>query len=187
MKWGVDASLPPAEPECLSLQAAGFSFVCGYLGGRTPRAWAAEEFLRCAQHELDVMPIWVAPLLEEPGRELGVAHGNAALQAMMDRRLSGILALDIENGLFPTDYAQGFADAVHAGSCQILLYGDNPTLEVLADLFDFTWLALWGRPELGNVPWPADMWQYLNGSRYDFNVADNTLPFAGLDLSVAPQ
>lgn len=181
MKWGVDASQPLLDRECLSLQAAGFSFVCGYLGGNTPRVWTAAEFLRCVQHELDVMPIWVAPLVDDAGRQWGVDDGNAAIQGMLDRHMSGVLVLDVENGLFPTDYTKGFTDAVHAGSCKVMLYGNNPTLEALADLCDFSWLALWGRPELASAPWPADMWQYLSSSRYDFNIADNTLPFAGLD------
>lgn len=182
MRWGVDCSKPLSHSEAAELAGGSFTFVAGYLGGNTPKVWTTDDFRTPAAHDLDVLPIWVAPLADEPGRQWGVDDGNAALQAMIDRGMSGVLVLDIENGLVPEEYGRGFTDAVHAGKCSVVLYGNNRTLWGMDGLVDFHWLAWWGQPKPVNMPFPADLWQYASGERFDYNVANLQFPFAEVQL-----
>jgi len=187
MIWGVDSATPSPNPA--GLVALGYEFACGYLGpvGGTPHVWTANEWKRHRDAGLKLGPIWVAPY-GAPGRQAGLDHGNAALTVMQLLHMSGFLFLDVENGAAPRDYAAGFVDAVHAGSCAVGLYGSRTTILGIGDLLgqgDAWWLADW-LPDPGPAAPPDwSMWQcssvWISGTRYDLNVARDDFPFAEME------
>lgn len=180
MRWGVDCSQPLSQSEAADCGSNGFLWVGGYLGGHTPKQWEAEDWRACWREDLDMLPIWVMQLgADDPGRSQGVEDGNAALARMQEMHLTSVLALDVENGLKPEQYLRGFCDAVHAGSCAVVLYGTNETLWALDGIADFSWLAHWGPVSVATCPFPAAIWQFQSSVRFDFNVAYEDFIFAG--------
>ncbi len=180
MKYGLDSAYPPSDPG--RIRALGWQFVAGYLGpiDGTPHVWTADEWRAAADAHLELLPIWVAPY-GDPSNQDGVDAGNAALQAMQDIGLSGMLALDVENGAQPHDFVLGFTSAVHAGSCSVVLYGSGATLVDAHDVDDW-WLADWVQsgPALRRAPLDWAIWQYATGPQYDYDVAVNDFVFAQL-------
>lgn len=180
MIYGVDAAYPgdPAK-----LAALNWQFVCGYLGGgNETRAWTSNEWRAFAQAGFKLGPIAVAPF-GEPSNQVGVDHGNRALVAMQALHLSGMVLHDVENGATPRDYAKGFVDSCHAGSCAVTLYGSRTTILAIGDLYDSWWLAEWVQSgtKLGKAPLDWSMWQYATGPNYDYNVAVDDFKFAVLN------
>jgi hypothetical protein len=185
MLWGLDAAYPP--PDLLTAQdykAKGWSWFAGYIGGAALHVWSVQEWQRVYSVGFSILPIWVAPL--SPGewtRDRGVQDGNDALLRMVGLGLTSNLVLDIENGEVPLEYAAGFVDAVHAGSCDVTLYGLSKTLLGLQDVgADHWWLAFWTSPALPIYSAPCDweVWQFNDGPETDYNVAVDSFPFAGV-------
>lgn len=182
MQWGVDSAYPSARPT--SLAALGYTFACGYLpGGNEAHEWTAGDWAAHAAAGLKLGPIAVAPY-GYPTEQEGVDHGNRALAAMQGFKLSGMLLHDVENGATPRDYAKGFVDACHAGSCAVGLYGSAATIEAIGDLYDSWWLAAW-LPIAGAAPPDWAMWQcgsvVIRGQTFDLNVARDDFTFATLN------
>lgn len=181
MKWGVDGASEPTEPEMDALLYSGISWVAGYIGGRALNVWSPEVWRVLHEDGMELLPIWVAPLsADDPGREQGIQEGNEALVTMQSLGLTGLVVLDVENGLEPYEYALGFRDAVNNGECALVVYGTNSTLWALRTALNFAWLANWSNPRPEDQPYPADLWQYGTGSRWDYSIADNGFAFAGL-------
>lgn len=189
MKWGLDSMAAPVG-ELEQFFAMGWDWFAGYVGGKAAHVWTPEEWSRTASAGFALLPIWVAPLVDDAGREAGVEDGNACLDALGAAQLSGVVALDVENGLTPVQYASGFVDAVHAGSCRVVLYGVATTLLTLEDAgFDAWWLANWpgsGRPVTGAPP-DFTLWQYAEGPQCDFNVCVDDFEFATLAATEEPE
>ncbi len=167
----------------------GWRWVAGYVGGRALNVWKPAEWQRARTQGFDLLPIWVAPGADDAGREVGTLEGQECVDALQARGLSGIVVLDVEDGLSPEKYAMGFVDAVHAGSCEVVLYGTGQTLNGLVQVgFDFWWLAQWplsGQP-VYVVPPDWTLWQFGTGPAADYNVAQDDFPFATLTLSDSP-
>lgn len=179
MKFGVDAETPPTNPGLL--QQLGWEFIAGYLGGRAARIWTPAEFASCAAAGLELMPIWVAPALED-GYDAGVNEGNSAIAAMHAAQLVGVVALDVEDGQDESGYIAGFVAAVHAGSARVVLYGSQQTLLEAPETVDDWWLANWVQQDVGLEPPPPDftIWQYGTGPAFDYDVATDGFVFATL-------
>src|SRR5438046_1484638 len=111
MKWGLDAAYGPSEGQAIDYAAQGYGWFGGFIGGRAEHIWTPHEWDNVTRAGLDILPIWVAPLLDDAGRQAGVDDGNAAIVALQTLGFGEIVCLDIENGLAPVDYARGFIDA----------------------------------------------------------------------------
>jgi len=178
--YGVDSAYPSTDPA--ALRGLGWGFACGYIGGRALHVWTAADWAAHAAAGLKLGPIWVAPT-GAPPEQVGVDQGNAALVAMQNLKLAGMVFLDVENGATPRDYTRGFLDACHAGACAVTLYGSQTTILGIGDLLgagDAWWLADWvqsGVP-LRQAPSDWSMWQYSTGPQFDYNVAVDDFPFA---------
>jgi hypothetical protein len=181
MRWGVDAAYPPVADQPARLVAQGWSWIGGYIGGRAEHVWLPSDWENCSVAGLALLPIWVAPASDEPA-DLGSSDGNAALEAMRANGLSGVVVLDVENGADLTQYAFGFADAVHAGNCRVVLYGTSPTLLSTGNnvKVDDWWLASWPSSPMPLQPAPPDwrLWQWAAGEAFDFDVASDEFQFA---------
>jgi Domain of unknown function (DUF1906) len=178
MKWGLDSAFPAEDPG--GLVRLGYSFACGYIGGRAANVWTPDSWRLHADVGLGLVPIWVSPT-GTPSEQQGVDDGNAALERMQALQLAGMLILDVENGEAPIDYVRGFVDACHAGLASVGLYGSRTTLSAI-DQVDAWWLAEWvssGR-KLGDAPPDWSMWQYATGPDFDYDVAVDSFPFASL-------
>jgi len=180
MQYGVDSAYPSSNPA--SLVALGYAFALGYLpGGNEENAWTLEQWKAHADAGLKLGPIAVAPF-GTPTEQEGVDHGNRVLVAMQNFKLSGMVLHDVENGASPRDYAKGFVDALHAGSCAAWLYGSRTTILSIGDLYDGWWLADWiqsGLP-LRQAPPDWSILQYATGPQFDYNVARDDVPWAVL-------
>jgi hypothetical protein len=170
------------------LYQLGWRFFAGYIGGSGLHVWQLEDWQRVAGAGFALLPIWVAPL-DAPSADhsRGARDGNAALSVMQRLGLSRQLVLDVEDGVQAEAYVSGFGDALHAGSCELTLYGNQTTLTQTGaiDQVDHWWLALWP-PLAGDAPRaPADfeVWQWGSGPRWDENVAVDGFPFAQLGSS----
>lgn len=179
MRWGLDCAYMPDAQVMKRQHDWGFSWVAGYIGGRAEHVWPAMHWIQAFEVGLDVLPIWVAPLADDAGRQAGVDDGNAALLEMQMTGLTGVLVLDVENGLEPIEYAAGFLDAVSAGDCEVALYGTLGTIVALQDIgFSQWWLARWGAPTANDTVIPVHFWQCSTGRTFDVNIADDTARFA---------
>lgn len=178
MLYGVDSANPSTDPA--SLKGLGWSFACGYIGGRALHTWTADDWRRHDAAGLKLGPIWVSPT-GQPSYDRGVDEGNKALVAMQSSRLSGNVLLDVENGAQPEAYINGFVAACHAGQCSVGLYGSRATLAGTTTGVDFWWLAEWVQSGSRLAPAPLDwsIWQYGTGPQFDYNVAIDDFPFAG--------
>lgn len=181
MLWGVDSAYPSPNPS--DLVAFGYSFACGYVGGRALHVWTADDWRTHAAAGLRLVPIWVSPT-GTSSYDQGIQDGNGCLVAMQSVGLSGMCVADVESGAMPRDWYRGFTDALHAGQCASGLYGSSPTIQALGDLSDTWWLASWvasGQPLRPALPdW--SMWQYATGPTFDYNVAVHDFTFAGIAL-----
>ncbi len=176
MLYGVDSAYA-GNPN--TLVTLGYHFAAGYVGGRALNVWSVDDWRSHAAAGLDLLPIWVAPT-GAPSRNAGVTEGNHALEAMQAVPLSGVIALDVENGAQPVDYTQGFVSACHAGELSVVLYGSRTSLESCGGSVDGWWLAQWvssGRA-LDRAPLDFSMWQYATGPVFDYDVAVDDFRFA---------
>jgi hypothetical protein len=189
VRWGLDASIPPTGDQAWLYFADGYSFFCGYVGGRTPHVWTREDWRILAAAGFDLLPIWVAPLADDAGHHQGVEDGNRCLLALQAVGLTGVVALDVENGLKPREYASGFAAAIRAGDCAPVLYGTQRTIEGIGDLpWSAWWLAYWPVQRSGYTTSAPDwsMWQFKVADTVDMDVAVDDFPFALLESPEAP-
>jgi hypothetical protein len=183
VKWGLDGAYPPDQATAEAWFGSGWSFFCGYVGGHAAHVWTPEDFQRVAAAGFALLPIFVAPLVEDAGYRAGADDGNACLEAMQARGLSGQCALDVENGLTPNDYAMGFLDASTVGSLGVVLYGTQGTIAGLGHLdWSAWWLANWPAAGQGVHQAPPDfsIWQFQEGPAADFNVCVDDFQFAEL-------
>lgn len=182
MLWGIDAATPPTNPR--ALVADGWAFAMGYVGGRAAHVWSAADFAECAAAGLSVGAVWVAPTTDT-GYDAGVLAGNELLAAMQAHGLTSWVWLDVEDGAVMPKYAAGLVSSVHAGQCQVGIYGSRATIEGMGNLFDTWWLASWVTPGAVLVPAPPDftIWQFATGPQFDYNVAVDNCPFTGIGPS----
>lgn len=181
MRYGLDAAYPDTTREHLdNLRKLGFEWMAGYIGGHAWRVWTPDDWDRVYAAGFDVLPIWVAPLSEDPGREVGIEDGNRCILAMQAARLTGVVVLDIENGVRPEEYAAGFVDACHNGLVDVVGYGTAGSIGMHVD-WDAWWLAFWPQSPmpLRDAPPEWHYWQYASGQQYDFSVARDAARFAG--------
>lgn len=171
MRWGLDSAYPPSWSRAQAWFNDGWSFFGGYIGGDALNVWTNADWARVTAAGFQPLPIWVGPTALGPGRDMGVADGNAALTRLQELNLSTV-ALDLENSLAPIEYARGFADAINAGSARAILYGAPRTLlELVGQGFAHWWLASWPTKGQRVTAAPPDwsLWQYATGPEADFN------------------
>lgn len=186
MLWGLDAAFAPSSLGIARAQFdLGYRFYCGYVGGHAYNAWTPAEWQRVAAAGFQLLPIWVAPLSFDTGRQHGVDDGNACLTALQALGLSGQVCLDVEDGLQPVEYMDGFHDALVAGTCELTLYGSAVTLEAASGLSDHWWLAYWLPGPSGLQPAQPDfeLWQFSGTGSVDLDVCRDSFPFAELSLA----
>src|SRR6266702_673958 len=100
----------------------GWRWVAGYVGGRALNVWKPAEWQRARTQGFDLLPIWVAPGADDAGREVGTLEGQECVDALQARGLSGIVVLDVEDGLAPGKDAMVCVDAVDAGGGEFGVY-----------------------------------------------------------------
>jgi hypothetical protein len=180
MIFGIDSGYPSSDPSALA--ANGWKFAGGYIGGSALHTWTKNDWERYVAAGFKILPWWVAP--ESSGTsDSGSYDGNQALGAMISVGLTGCLCLDVESEALSVEYAQGFYNSVHAGSCRVGVYGTPTTLVRLASIpWDFRYLASW--PNAGTdetfAPPHCHIWQYASGPTYDYSVAPDDFKFAEL-------
>jgi hypothetical protein len=180
MLWGVDSAVPHPEPG--GLVALGYSFACGYVGGRAANTWAADDWARHVEAGLLILPIWVSPA-GVPSYKDGRADGARAIAAMSLVFLKDVIALDVEDGAIVPEYIRGFVRECHVHYLSVVLYGTAATLRANSfpkDQVDSWWLADWVTPGADLPVASADwsMWQYAQGPRFDRDVARDDFSFA---------
>jgi len=180
MRFGLDAAYAPGTVgEAEQLRLRGWEWIAGYIGGKAQNVWTPGDWDRVQRSGFDLLPIWVAHLGDDPGRQVGVDEGNAAVATMQQLGFQDIVCLDIENGLRPEEYTAGFVDACHAGLVDVVVYGTPGSIGMHADI-DHWWLAFWpGSPmRLQDAPPDFTYWQYAAGRAFDFNVCRDDALFA---------
>ncbi len=183
MKWGLDGAYPPTLTQAMDYRSYGYSWFAGYMGGRAAHVWTPTEWHTIVLAGFEVLPIWVAPLVDDAGRQAGVDDGNAAIDALERLGFGGVVCLDIENGLTPVEYAEGFIDAAHNGFVNVVVYGLPATLEQVPNA-EAWWLAFWpGSPHpMQGAPPDWTYWQFASGDLVDFSVASDQALFATVRL-----
>lgn len=181
--WGLDSADPPDLATAQQRVADGWAFFGGYIGGQAERVWSRADFAVLAQAGLRIVAWWVGPLSGDPGYDQGVADGNACLEALQSCGLSGWVWDDAESGIVRRNWSAGFVAALHAGQCQVGLYGSTASIKGMGDLYDSWYLAGYPQPMESLQTWDNriidwDHWQVSDGSGYDYNVAVDTAPFA---------
>lgn len=189
MKWGLDAAYPPSVEQALQQKLDGYQFFCGYIGGHAENIWLPQAWLDLAGLGFDLLPIWVAPLVNDAGYDQGVADGNSAAARMQELGMSGCFALDVENGLRPRQYSRGFLDACEAASVGVVLYGGRVTINAIGNLRWAAWWLAWysdarTRYRTASPDWA--MWQFATSDQVDFNVACDDFPFCAIEEPEAP-
>jgi hypothetical protein len=181
MKWGLDAAYPPSQSQALRYRRLGYDWFAGYIGGRALNTWTLEEWRNVSAAGFDILPIWVAPLENHAAHSRGVDDGNAAVAKLQELGMSDLVCLDIENGLTPIEYAQGFIDAAHAGLVDVVIYGLGDTLDAIMGA-DAWWLCRWITSPMGLHEAPPDWtyWQFSSGASLDFSVAVDSARFAAM-------
>lgn len=177
--YGLDRSAPLSAADAAAAIANGYTFVCGYIYGNTPKIWTVANIRVVVDAGLAFVPVGVALIASGQSYDSGISDGNGMLAAMQARGLSGVGVMDYENGIVDQDHGQGFNDAMHAGSASTMIYGQASSLVAMAGPWDLYWLAKWEGFMSGLQPAPPDwdMWQVEDGSPYDFNMARSDFPF----------
>lgn len=189
MRWGLDAAYCPDADLLFRQKADGWDFYCGYIGGHAANVWSPGEWQRVASLGFLLLPIYVAPLRDDPGHEQGVNDGNNAVMLMQALGFSGTVALDVESGRTPREYSTGFIEACTAGDLGVVLYGTPETIRGIGDLpWLQWWVAWWPAPGLRYQAAPPDwaMWQVADGPECDYDVAVEGFPWALLEDPSVP-
>lgn len=158
-----DAAYPPAHPPA-------WPAVAGYIGGNTPHVWTADEWAhQPARYRL---PIWVQ---SHPG-SADVARDAAAAVTMLHKLGAPkgcTVALDFETAV-NASYVKAFDKVLHAAGYPVILYGSISTVTHNPRPSGGYWAAHYtGTPHQESG---ALATQYANGTAYDSNVIDATVP-----------